>query len=257
MAAKDLREFVALAKAKPGALSYGSPGNGTQGQLVAELFKQHAGIDMLHVPYKGASGAVTDLMAGHIESCRPRSPPPRRRSAPAARAALAISAAARLPEYPGHADLRRDRATRTWSPRCGSRSPGRRTCRREIVERLNAEVRRALELPEVRERLQATKASRPTASTRREFTAFVADELQRWGADGARLRREERLSEYPRFSDAEYARRHQALGARDAEARRRPPAGGHRPPRRQRAAMGHRLAGHGRGLRRLQARAST
>ena len=55
MPAKDLREFVALAKAKPGKLSYGSPGNGTQGQLVAELFKQLAGIEMLHVPYKGAA----------------------------------------------------------------------------------------------------------------------------------------------------------------------------------------------------------
>jgi len=57
--AKDLRELVALAKAKPGALSYGSPGNGTQGQLVAELFKQRAGIQMVHVPYKGAAGAMT------------------------------------------------------------------------------------------------------------------------------------------------------------------------------------------------------
>jgi hypothetical protein len=64
--AKDLKEFVALAKSKPGALSYGSPGNGTQGQLVAELFKRRAGIDLQHVPYKGASGAVTDLIAGHI-----------------------------------------------------------------------------------------------------------------------------------------------------------------------------------------------
>src|SRR6185436_8748484 len=64
--AKTLKDFVALAKAKPGTLSYGSPGNGTQGQLVAELFKRLAGIDLQHVPYKGASGAVTDMMAGHI-----------------------------------------------------------------------------------------------------------------------------------------------------------------------------------------------
>src|SRR3954447_20787005 len=57
--AKNLKEFVSLAKSKPGALSYGSPGNGTQGQLVAELFKPLAGIDLQHVPYKGASAAVT------------------------------------------------------------------------------------------------------------------------------------------------------------------------------------------------------
>jgi tripartite-type tricarboxylate transporter receptor subunit TctC len=52
--AKSLKEFVALAKQKPGSLTYGSPGNGTQGQLVAELFKREAGIEILHVPYKGA-----------------------------------------------------------------------------------------------------------------------------------------------------------------------------------------------------------
>ena len=65
--AKDLKEFVALLKKEPGKYSYGSPGNGTHGQLVAELFKQRAGIQMVHVPYKGAAGAVTDLMAGHIQ----------------------------------------------------------------------------------------------------------------------------------------------------------------------------------------------
>ena len=56
-----------LAKAKPGAMSYGSPGNGTLGHLIAEMFKQMAGISIAHVPYKGASGAMTDLIAGHIE----------------------------------------------------------------------------------------------------------------------------------------------------------------------------------------------
>ena len=63
--AKDLPALIALAKSGH-RLSYGSPGNGTQGHLVAELFKQRAGINMQHVPYKGASGAMTDLIAGHI-----------------------------------------------------------------------------------------------------------------------------------------------------------------------------------------------
>src|SRR3989442_12592867 len=66
--AKTLKEFVALAKEKPGALTYGSPGPGTQGQLVAELFKRVAGIDVLHVPYKGAAAAVTDLIGGQLSS---------------------------------------------------------------------------------------------------------------------------------------------------------------------------------------------
>src|SRR6185369_5546148 len=67
LAANDLQQLIALAKARPGTLSYGSPGNGTHGQLVAELFKQLAGIRMQHVPYKGASVAVADVIAGHIQ----------------------------------------------------------------------------------------------------------------------------------------------------------------------------------------------
>src|SRR3954463_4182179 len=65
--AKDLKEFVALLKKEPGKYSYGSPGNGTHGQLVAELFKHLAGVEMQHVPYKGASNAMADLIAGHIQ----------------------------------------------------------------------------------------------------------------------------------------------------------------------------------------------
>src|SRR5258706_5291249 len=66
VAASDLKQFINLLKKQPGKYSYGSPGNGTQGQLVAELFKRQAGVDLQHVPYKGASAAVTDPMAGHI-----------------------------------------------------------------------------------------------------------------------------------------------------------------------------------------------
>src|SRR6202012_1424192 len=60
----DLTGLIAAAKAHP--LSYGSPGNGTQGQVIAELFKKAAGIEMTHIPYKGASGAIADLIANQI-----------------------------------------------------------------------------------------------------------------------------------------------------------------------------------------------
>src|SRR3982751_5991409 len=95
--AKTLKDFVDLAKEKP--MSYGSPGNGTQGQLVAELFKQKAGIDLQHVPYKGASAAVTDLMGGQIESVSTSSSTAGQIKSGKARA-LALSSAARLPDYP-------------------------------------------------------------------------------------------------------------------------------------------------------------
>jgi len=64
--ARSLKEFVAYAKANPGKLAYGSPGVGTPQHLATELFKSTAGIDMLHVPYKGSAGAITGLLAGDV-----------------------------------------------------------------------------------------------------------------------------------------------------------------------------------------------
>jgi tripartite-type tricarboxylate transporter receptor subunit TctC len=177
--AKDLREFVLLAKSKPGELSYGSPGNGTQGQLVAELFKQRAGIDIVHVPYKGGSAAVSDLIAGHVPSVSTTLTT----AAPQIRAGkargLAISAASRLAEFPeiptfaemGYQDL----VATVWFSLSGPAGlPA------DIVERLNAEVNRALELPDVRERLKP-EGIIPSRLTARDFSGFVAEEVRKWG----------------------------------------------------------------------------
>ena len=175
--AKDLREFVLLAKSKP--LSYGSPGNGTQGQLVAELFKQRAGIDIQHVPYKGASGAVSDLIAGHIPVVSTTLTTAASQIRAGRARGLAVSAASRLAEFPdiptyaemGYPDL----VATVWFSLSGPANlPA------DIVERLNAEVNRALELPEVRERLKP-EGIVPSRLGAGEFSAFVADELRRWG----------------------------------------------------------------------------
>ena len=177
--AKDLRELVALAKAKPGALSYGSPGNGTQGQLVAELFKQRAGIQMVHVPYKGAAGAMTDLMAGHIQVVSTTLTTAATQIRAGRARGLAVSAPSRLPDFPdiptyaemGYPDL----VATVWFSLSGPANlPG------DIVNRLNAEVNRALELPDVRERLKL-EGIEPSPMGAREFNAFVAEELKRWG----------------------------------------------------------------------------
>jgi tripartite-type tricarboxylate transporter receptor subunit TctC len=179
MEAKDLHEFVALAKAKPGALSYGSPGNGTQGQLVAELFKQRAGIQMVHVPYKGAAGAVTDLMAGHIQVVSTTLTTAASQIRGGRARGLAISAPARLadfPDLPTYAEMGYPELVATvWFSLSGPAGmPG------DVVNRLNAEINRALDLPEVRERLRP-EGIVPSPMGAREFTAFVAEELKRWG----------------------------------------------------------------------------
>jgi tripartite-type tricarboxylate transporter receptor subunit TctC len=175
---KDLREFVALAKSKPGALSYGSPGNGTQGQLVAELFKQRAGIDIQHVPYKGASAAVADLIAGHIPavSTTLTTAAPQMRAGKAI--GLAISAESRLADFPNvptFAEMGyRDIVATVWFSLSGPANlPA------DIVARLNQEVNRALEQPDVRERLKP-EGIVPTPMDPKAFSAFVAEEVKRW-----------------------------------------------------------------------------
>ena len=175
---KNLKEFVALAKAAPGAMSYGSPGNGTQGHLIAEMFKQLAGINIVHVPYKGASGAVTDLVAGHIEIVSNTLTTAGAQIRAGRVRALAISSAKRLPDYPdlptfseqGYPAL----VAAIWFSLSGPAGMPP-----DVVTRLNTEVRRILQLPDVRERLRPDGIE-PGTLDPKAFTDFVAAEVKRW-----------------------------------------------------------------------------
>ncbi len=176
--AKDLHEFVALLKKEPGKYSYGSPGNGTHGQLVAELFKQLAGVQMQHVPYKGASVAISDLMAGHIPVASTTLTTAAGQIHAGKARALAISSPARLPDYPnvptysemGYKDL----VATVWFSLSGPAGMPE-----AVVQRLNAEVRKALEAPDTRQRLRP-EGIEPGTLSPREFTAFVEAEIRRW-----------------------------------------------------------------------------
>lgn len=176
--AKDLGEFVALLKKEPRKFSYGSPGNGTHGQLVAELFKQLAGVKMQHVPYKGASGAIADLIAGHIPAASTTLSTAAGQIHAGKARALAISAEARLPDYPNvptYAELGyKDLVATVWFSLSGpAKLP------ESIVERLNAAVRKALEAPDTRQRLRP-EGIEPGKLSAREFAAFVESEVKRW-----------------------------------------------------------------------------
>jgi tripartite-type tricarboxylate transporter receptor subunit TctC len=178
VAAKDLKEFVALLKKEPGKYSYGSPGNGTHGQLVAELFKQLAGVDMQHVPYKGASAAVADLIAGHIQVASTTLSTAAGQIHAGKARALAISSANRLPDYPNvptYAEMGyKDLVATIWFSLSGPAGMPA-----DIVERLNAEVRKALEAADTRERLRP-EGIEPGRLSASDFSAFVASEVKRW-----------------------------------------------------------------------------
>ena len=186
--AKDLKGFIALAKAKPGQLTYGSPGNGTQGHLVAELFKRATSIDIRHVPYKGASIAVVDVLAGYVDSLSTTLTTAGTQIRSGRLRGLAVSSAERLKEYsqiPTYRELGYPQLVATvWFSISGpAEIPA------DVVNRLNSEIRRVLQLPDTRERLRSEGID-PGTLDAKAFNAFVAAEIERWSpvvkASGAR-----------------------------------------------------------------------
>lgn len=176
--AKDLKGFLALAKTKPGELTYGSPGNGTQGHLVAEIFKRSAAIDIRHVPYKGASIAVVDVVAGHIHAISTTLSTASAQIRAGRLRGLAVSSAERLAGYREIPTFReagyKDLVATVWF---GISGPAGMPA--DVVNRLNTEVRRIVQLPDVRERFRS-EGIEPAPPDAKSFTSFVSAEIERW-----------------------------------------------------------------------------
>ena len=177
--AKSLQELIALAKSRPGQLSYATPGTGSSPHLAGELLKMQAGIDILHVPYKGMVPAATDVMGGNVPILfgntlvvLPNIRSGRLRG-------LAISSARRssvAPELPTIAESGFPGfESGTWY---GMMAPARTP--REIVTRLNGAVVRIVQLADVREKLVAQGAE-PMSMTPQQMGAFVRGEIAKWG----------------------------------------------------------------------------
>ena len=175
--AKTVPEFIAYAKANPGKISMASAGNGTGPHLGGELFKMMAGIDMVHVPYRGGAPALTDLIGGqvqvmfigpievveHIRAGRLR--------------ALAVTAARRLdvlPDLPTVGDFVPGYETSNWF---GIGAP--RNTPAEIVERINKEVNAGLANSKLKDRIFDLGGS-PLVLSPAEFGNLIADETEKW-----------------------------------------------------------------------------
>jgi len=179
VAAKSVQELIALAKANPGRLNFGSGGVGSTPHLSVELFKSAAGIDAVHVPYKGGAPALNDLISGQLSFMIENVPGTMPFVKGGKLRALAITSAQRSllePALPTMAESGvRDYEVVGWQGLFGvAGTPP------DIVVRLQAEVGKVLRLPEVRERLAALGAE-PIGSTPAEFGAFVRAENARWG----------------------------------------------------------------------------
>ncbi len=176
--ARDLGEFIALARARPGAINYGTAGNGSTGQMLAELFRRSAAVNIQHVPYKGAGGAVIDLVAGHIQAGSITLTAVSGQLRAHRARALAMSSAQRLADFPAVPTFREagypELVASVWFSLSGPAGlPA------ELVAKLNLEVRRILQLPEVRERLRP-EGIETNALDAKGFTDFVAAEIKRW-----------------------------------------------------------------------------
>ena len=175
---KSVKDLIALAKARPGELTFASPGAGSAPHLSAEMFQRAAGVSMIHVPYKGIPAAVTDVIGGRVTmlftttiSAAPHVNSGKLR-------ALAITSAKRQPSMP---DV----------PTVGETLPGYRAEAFQgmvapagvppaIVNKIAAEVARIVRLPDVAQRFQLDGAE-PVGSTPQEFAAFLKTEMQQWG----------------------------------------------------------------------------
>ena len=176
----SLGELVARAKAMPGGITVASPGSGTQNHLVAELFKEIAGIDLLHVPYKGAAAAMSDLIAARVQCifmtasvsgvAQVKNPKLKM---------LAAASAARIPLAPevptfaesGYPGFEAENHTGLSAP---AATPA------AVVERLNQEALRTIRSPEIQARFSELGAvAAPTTPS--EYAAYLRRESERWG----------------------------------------------------------------------------
>jgi len=175
----NLKELIALARAKPGELSYASPALATTGHLGGELFKLVAKVDIVHVPFKGAGIAIASLLAGEVKLMY-SSPPAVVMHVKAGRLkALGVTGskrAAQAPEIPTFEEsgVNGVEAYDSYGVLAPARTP------RAIVARLNAKVNEALNTPEIANRFAVTQFAEVVGSTPEEFQRFMLAEVARW-----------------------------------------------------------------------------
>lgn len=175
---KSVRDFIQLAKRRPGELFYSSPGNGSAQHLVMELFKLETGTNIVHVPHKGLAGALTDLIGGHVQviittlqTVHPYAIGGRLRM-------LAVTGAERSPAFPDVPTFKEQGLPQlqveTWQ---GALAPAATPS--PVIARLNADINTLLRQPEIREQL-ARQGMSPAGGAPEHFGALLQSELARW-----------------------------------------------------------------------------
>jgi len=175
---KSVKEFIQLAKRRPGQMHYSSPGNGGPQHLAMELLKLETGIDIVHVPYKGLAGAITDVMAGHVQAMISATQTAYAAVQSGRLRVLAVMSPERSSAYPdaptmkelGLAQLEGETWYGAFAP-AGTPAP--------VIVKINAELNAVLKLPEVRESL-SKQGMTPRGGSSERFGDMVRKELARW-----------------------------------------------------------------------------
>jgi tripartite-type tricarboxylate transporter receptor subunit TctC len=177
--AKTVPEFIAYAKANPGKLNMASPGNGTGSHVAGELFKMMAGVEMVHVPYRGSTPALTDLLGGQVQVMFDATPS----SLPHIRAGklrpLAVTTATRLevlPDIPTVGDFVPGYEASAW---LGFGAP--KNTPAAVVDRLNKEINLAISDSAIKARLVDLGGLAVPPSSPAEFGKFIARDTEKWG----------------------------------------------------------------------------
>jgi tripartite-type tricarboxylate transporter receptor subunit TctC len=174
---KTIPELIALAKMKPGGLSYASGGLGTTSHLAGEFFKVMAGVDMVHIPYKGNSPAITDVMGGQAQMIFATMPTVIQQAKSGRLRPIAVIGSARakaVPEVPTVAETLPGFEVSNW---IGLFAPAGTPA--EIVNKLNAEIQKIMRAPDVEKRLE-TEGAKFIPTTPASFAAFQRSEAARW-----------------------------------------------------------------------------
>jgi tripartite-type tricarboxylate transporter receptor subunit TctC len=175
---KSVREFVQLAKRRPGELYYSSPGNGSAQHLAMELFKLETGTSIVHVPHKGLAAALTDVVGGHVQAIISTFQTVHPHVSGGRLRMLAATSADRSPVFPDVPTLKEQGLPQleieTWA---GSLAPAATPA--PIIARLNSDLNTLLQQPEIREQL-ARQGMNPAGGAPERFGGLVRSELARW-----------------------------------------------------------------------------
>jgi tripartite-type tricarboxylate transporter receptor subunit TctC len=176
--AKNVKELIALAKANPGKLNFGSSGTGGSNHLAGELFDAMAGVKMVHIPYKGNAGALTDIVGGHLDVVYNGVTSAIALIKGGKLRVLAVTSLQRTPALPdvptlNESGLKGFEAV-AWN---GLTAPAKTP--RDVILKINADVLKVISSPELRERLKA-EGSDPVGNSPEQFATYLRDEIAKW-----------------------------------------------------------------------------